>query len=108
MKKLKIFFIILIALIFTLVIAVYMMYKSDMKRMANKEPVKYSNWGYAYTTIIGNSQTNSKKIEKNYVENLEIDINNYNKKDIKLKNIVWVILFIVVTVSFIIAKFRKK
>lgn len=65
MKKLKIFFIILIALIFTLVIAVYMMYKSDMKRIANKEPVKYSNWGYAYTTIIGNSQTNSKKIEKN-------------------------------------------
>ncbi len=51
MNKFKLFLIILISIITIFLVTIYMMYRNDMKRMKNGEPVKYSNWGYAYSTL---------------------------------------------------------
>lgn len=106
MKKTKLILIILLIIFFSIII---IMYRSDMKRMKNGQPVKYSNWGYAYSTIDTTNQDESMNSENKDVKNLEIDI-NYYKKDIKLNNIIIVILFILVvfTIIIIVVKFRKK
>lgn len=108
MKKSKLFLIILISTIIISLITIYMMYRSDMKRMDNGEPVKYSNWGYAYTTLDTYNQSDSMALESNDIENVIIDI-NYNKKETKEKNIVFTIIFLVFISSIVIIKrFRKK
>lgn len=106
MNKSKLIFIILISLIITFFTIIILMYRSDMKRMSNGEPVKYSNWGYAYSTINLYNQVDSPNLNNNDVENLAIDI-NYNKKE---KNIIFVIVVIIFILSIcsIIKKFRKK
>ena len=50
MKKAAIF---LMAFSATLCLVIYMLYKEDMSRMENGEPVLFSCWGYEYAPVVG-------------------------------------------------------
>ena len=50
MKKAAIF---LMAFSAALCLVIYMLYKEDMSRMENGEPVLFSCWGYEYAPVVG-------------------------------------------------------
>ena len=52
MKKAAIF---LMAFSAALCLVIYMLYKEDMSRMENGEPVLFSSWGYEYAPVVGGS-----------------------------------------------------
>lgn len=65
MNKSKLFLIILISIITIFLVTIYIMYRSDMRRMKKGEPIKYSNWGYAYSTLDKNGKIVIKEGEEN-------------------------------------------
>lgn len=86
MNKSKLFLIILISIIIIFLVTIYMMYRSDMRRMKNGEPVKYSNWGYAYSTldiIDDEEQMRYNELQEKTQRTLTLLFEYYDKEEIE-------------------------
>ena len=106
MKKTKLTIIIVLIIVLLIIILLYTMYKIDINRMKNGEPVKFSNWGYAYSTINSDNQSNSIHKTNTDKENIKIDFTNYNENKFYIKTFI-IIMIVILIVNIIVKRYRN-
>jgi len=81
MKK-KNVFLVLLLIVAIIAISIFVVYKIDMKRMENNQPILFSTWGYDYASPVENVEGNVVIIKDGKINNEDLIEKFINETDI--------------------------